>query len=125
MEPNIPPPKPSAVQGWLMVFCWLVPGLSALGAVTLSFVLSYSRRSSSPFLEILDELLLLVLLALLIGSGIFASILRITRLEGSSRVTPRTVAGQTFLFCLAQIFVTPVVAFSFMMGCGAVSSIFS
>ncbi|MGJ8725287.1 MAG: hypothetical protein ACSHYB_12075 [Roseibacillus sp.] len=53
----------------------------------------------------------------LLGSGIFAAILKITAEDGSECVTLGSVAWKTLIFCLLQILVAPAVVFSIGFGC--------
>ena len=60
---------------------------------------------------------------ILVGSGIFASVLKITAENGRESVTTRLVAFKTLIFCLLQILVAPLVVASIVLGCSAVSSV--
>ena len=86
-------------------------------------LLSLVSVNSSYFEANLINIGILVLfLVTLVGSGIFASVLKITAEDGRESVTTRLIAFKTLVFCLLQILVAPLVVASIVLGCSAVSS---
>ena len=89
---------------------WFFPGLVLLA----SFIFLGSGSSLTSFLTAnLSRGQIAIALAIIaaIGSGVFLSLLSISRDEGRERITFRKIFGKTLGFTLSQVLIAPLVSF--------------
>ena len=107
----------------MLLFCWILPGISLIGGLFLAYALTSPAGGQLDFLA--PVIFLSLPLLTTIGCGIMFALIKITLEEGSNWITPKKVFWKTFSFSLIQIIVSPFVAFAMVLGCGLFTSAFN